>query len=262
MTDSITLARLNKYPDWLEYIFYNFNTPEDNLANRLVCKDWRAVATEVAKKQFILRAKAVFTGANTDNFLAIVNGKFDDYFSIFTKNKDDLAKISLDTVYKQTLIEKHVVCLGGCFVVAINDPNIPTGKQEDLGGKAFAEFHFGTPEEPRLFQLKNGKQIAFTHLPIELFSLKLGNQNQIEGEKDKGNYCFFYKERMIVLSLIPGEPKVRNAIWTHHLLNRDNAPVIALTAENAGEGHIWPQDIYIPRLDAKAEVTEVPDDAS
>jgi len=254
MTIVNSLGNLNNYKDVLFEVFI-FLTPKENVKNTEVCKQWKEVASVVAKKQFI-QEKEKYLREKMVNFLVLSGGQFEDFTPVLQSIKTQQQQLSIKTVHDQlnSLTERHVVCLGGCFVVDPKCPNIPKNKQIDLAEKAFAEFHmearFGGRPVAKLFTENNrGDSIIF--FPVELFNLKVGADGTVIGEKDSGEFCFSLKGRLIELCLISGSQLAREARW-YSDISREQAPTIQLSPESDKSGRIWPRNMFIPRLDAFA----------
>jgi len=260
MTIVHSLGNLNNYKDLLFEIFM-FLTPKENVKNTEVCKQWKEVASVVAKKQFI-QEKEKCLREKMANFLVLSGGNFEDFVPVLQQIKTQQQQLSIKTVFDQlnSLTEQYTICLGGCFIVDANCPNIPKNKQIDLAGKAFAEFHFkqegvlncdGKSYCARLFS-EESYGGGITYFPVELFNFKVEADGTITGEKNSGGSCFSLKGRLIEVFLIEGDQNIRDARWACPLISRDKALTIQLTPEDANSGYVWPQDIYVARLDAKA----------
>jgi len=254
----VNLGSLNNQHELLFHVF-TFLTPEENVKNTMVCRDWKDVASEVAKRQYLESFNEKDVKAKMANFLVLAGGKFEDYTPQFQNAKQNWSTLTIQQVrdkVNSNRPQKFTVCLGGCFVVDPNCPNIPSHKVNDLAGKAFAEFHYRqdwseTSSYARLFT-EDGLGGGIIYFPVELFNFNVEKDGTVTGEKNSGECCFSLKGRLIEVFLIKGDQNARDARWAYFYISRDKAPTIQLTPEDANTGYIWPQDIYVPRLDAKA----------
>jgi len=260
----VSLGNLNNQHELLFHVF-SLLTPEENVKNTMVCKDWKAVASEVAKKQYLTSFNEEGVKTKMANFLALADGKFEDYTPQFQEAKQDWQTLTIQQVHDKVNSnrpETFTVCLGGCFVIDPNSPDILETKKIDLAGKAFAEFHYkeeGVPSsdgKPYSSKLLGGQPNwgGIMFFPVELFNFKVETDGTVTGEKNSGEFCFSFKGRLIEVLLIEGDQDIRDARWGNSHINRDKAPTIQLAPETADRGNRWTNNIFNPRLDAKEAI--------
>jgi hypothetical protein len=153
------------------------------------------------------------------------------------------------------LTEKQVVCLAGCFVFNPKSNYMPKDREESISGKAFGVFH--EIEKMGNFRLWGGRYTT-TFLPIELFNWSLEQDGTISGNKDKGEICFSLRGKVIELILVPGSKEAQEKRYRNFTIDRNKAPMTKkfhLVSELVNYGGIWPSDLYVPKLDAVAAVS-------
>lgn len=249
----------------------SFCPPLDNVRNTQVCKNWKECASEVAKKQFITMREQEIESRSA-NFLAMVPEKLEFYCPSF---KEKLAEIqskldecTIKEIYDltQTLTERKRLCISKFFHVNAADPAIPENRRVRLADRAFVELHYREeveswdrkPYSLRLWCETGNEQIhVITYLPIELFNLTLGAGHQILGEKNQGTFCFALRGRIVELTIEEGTEEIYSANWNGFpQLNRNNALTVPLTPEDATQGRIWAQTVYVAEVDAPKPTQE------
>ena len=219
----------------LLYHVLTFSTPEQNIKNAMVCKTWREVASEIAKKQLIAQLQLDIK-TKAANFLKMVPYKLEFYCPSYKKLKDvkaNLQNYSLEEVYYMArydtlcITEKYTVCMA--YFIRINPAasQFPKNEKAKLKGKVFVELHYKTDIPGRLgksytpalwVEPSNGKRSGpVRFLPIELFNLTVAKDGQtILGDKNTGTVCFALRGRLIEMMIEKGHKDVRNARWSQH----------------------------------------------
>jgi len=246
--------------EMLIYIFDNFQTPEENGKNSSVCTLWKDVVKRIVKDQLIERY-VLSIQLKSAPFSLMVGGKKVEDFSPQYKQalealRDNKETLTSKEVYTglNNLTEKHFVCLAGFFLINPQSIHMPKDREESISGKAFGEFH--EIDEHKNFQLWG--EVAghlVTYLPIKLFNWNLLENGTVSGNKDKGEICFSLKGKVIELILVPGSKEAQDGRWGGFSMDRNGAPMTEtyhLVPETARTGHIWPSDLYVPKLDAAA----------
>jgi len=246
--------------DVFSYAFYNFHTPEENGKIASVCKHWKELAEKIAKDQLIER-HVLSIQLKSAPFSLMMEGKKVEDFSPQYKEalqaiQDGKATLTTTEIYNQLshLTEKHLVCLGGCFLINPQSKYMPKDREESISGKTFGEFH-EIDEDKNFYIWGVVSRHLVTYLPIELFKWNLLEDGTISGNKDNGEICFSLKGKVIELILVPGSQQAQEARWGAFSMKRNQAPMTEdyhLVPETAYSGHIRPSALYVPKLDAAA----------
>lgn len=270
---AVSLEQLNDTHELLYHVL-SFCSPKENVKNTEVCKTWRDVASEVAKKQWIAQLQQDIQ-KKAANFLKMVPNKLEFYcpsYAELKKVKLRHTKYTLEEMYYIThyntlsTTEKYTVCMSYFVRINPNCPALPEKAKKNLAGKVFVELHSEahTPSWPRksyTIHIWNPGSIRF--FPIELFNLTVtGERHTVIGEKNKGTVCFALRGRLIELMIEEGQEDIRNArsinslsmLQRNHVLrfSRDFAQTIDRTLEVSPESIDLHHLFYIAKLDGLA----------
>ena len=123
----------------------SFCSPVQNVRNTEVCRTWRDVASEVAKKQLIAQFQQDIQ-SKAANFLQMVSPQTLEFYcpsyAALSAVKSTYNAHAIEAVHQSitnAMPLKHTVCISRFFRVNPECPNIPPEMKEDIAGKVFLE---------------------------------------------------------------------------------------------------------------------------
>ncbi len=232
----------------------SFCSLEENVqTNTLVCRNWRNIASDVAKIQMIEQFQQNIQ-RNAANFLYMVPENLRNFASYcpscakLEEVKGNCREYPLTDVYDIThknslgTLEQYTARMRSFFRVHPDCPYIPAEKEDDLSGRLFVELDFKKDSQDSgettysiylwkkpQFCLGNEEPVFF---PIELF---------VKQENNMETYCFALGGRLIEVMLEKGPNEINSIEEEFGLF------------ESSETEKMVQQGLYVPGLDAPAK---------